>query len=380
MFTELAALPDQQIQWKEAYRKARTVRGGLRPFTQSKIIYQALIEMASASADDDFPVYLRLAFERHGLCADEGDIEKRQQLEEIDEKLKSLNLQMESVVERSAANKAARLNIVKCMYNIIGLSHLQAQSLGYSTVSSMMMHGRNTMASSVEEVLEQNASLAQILRAHVPKASVTLDEEAGASLPSNKSKPPTDSEKEIWMAKQSFKKLVYLDGVIEAIVDFCDSILGINIVENRDALALGWNPNVRIFDVADKTDRSSIGTIFFDPYNDKYWRSSQARETVLSRLFSIRQSQTGFPVAVIGLSIDPTWDDVPTPLSWNDFQEILFHFGSAVQMLLSEKAKADNRTPYYVQPTDVSGFLGTVRQSRERYFLLPLSSHCCSSR
>jgi len=359
LFTELAALPDQQIQWQVAYRKARSVRGTLRPFTESKIIYQTLNEMASSSTDADFPIYLRLAFERHGLSADEGDAEKRQQLGDIDEKLKSLNLQLESVVERSGVNKADRLNIVKCMYNIIGLSHLQAQHLGYSTVSSMMMHARNTMASSVEEVLEQNESLADILKPHVPKTSVTLDEEAGAFLPSSKPKSPTDSEKELWMAKQSFKKLVYLDGAIQALVDFCDSILGIAIVENKDASALGWNQNVRIFDVADKTDGSSIGTIFFDPYNDKYWRSSEASETVMSRLFSIRPSQTGYPVAVIGLSIDPTWDDAPTPLSWKDFQHVLFQFGSALQMLLSQRAKIDNRTPYYLQPSDVSDFLGT---------------------
>ncbi|CAJ1960041.1 unnamed protein product [Cylindrotheca closterium] len=358
LFSELAALPDQQKQWQEAHRKTRSIRGALRPFTGSKIIYQTLTEMAGSSTDAHFPIYLRLAFERNGLCADEGHPDKRQQLVEIDEKLKSLNRQLQSVVERSGANKSDRLSIVKYMYNIIGLTHLQAQHLGYSTVSSMMMHERNAMSSSVEEVLNQNESLANILRPYVPKASVTLDEEAGAFLPSSKPKAPTDSEKELWIAKQSFKKLVYLDGTIQAIVDFCDSILGINIVENKDASSLGWNQNVRIFDVANKTDGSSIGTIFFDPYNDKYWRSSEASETTMSRLFSIRPNQTRFPVAVIGLSIEPTWDDVPTPLSWKDFQDVLFHFGNALQMLLSQKAKIDNKTPYYLQPSDVSHFLG----------------------
>jgi len=80
---------------------------------------------------------------------------------------------------------------------------------------------------------------------------------------------------------------------------------------------------------------------------------------VISRLFSIRTSQTAKPVAVIGLAIDPTWDDAPTPLSWKDFQEVMFQFGKALQMLLGQKAKVDNKTPYYMQPSDVSDFLGT---------------------
>lgn len=362
LFTDLAALPDQQVQWKEAYRKARSVRGELRPFTESKIIYQTLKDMAN-SLDDDFPVYLRLAFEKHGLSADESDEEKREQMREVSEKLLSLNIQLESVVSRSGVNKADRLHIVKCMYNIIGLSRLQAQHLGYSTVSSMMMHTRNNMASSVEELLEKNESLAEILRSHLPKEAITLDEEAGAFLPSTKPKLPSDAEKELWIAKQSFTKLVYLDGVIQAIADFCDSIFGIAIVENiKDAPDVCWNPNVTMFDVIDKTDGSLIGTILFDPYSDKYWRSSEASEAVISRLFSIRTSQTTVPVAVIGLSINPTWDDAPTPLSWQDFQEVMFQFGKALQMLLGQKAKLDNGTPYYLQPSDVSDFLGTVRQ------------------
>ena len=116
----------------------------------------------------------------------------------------------------------------------------------------------------------------------------------------------------------------------------------------------------------------------------------------MSRLFSIRPSQASCPVAVVGLSIDPTWDDAPTPLSWKDFQDILFHFGTycadrsifvlyfssavslshcivlgnALQLLLGQKAKVDRSAPYYLQPSDVSDFLGAVSK-RALYVTAP---------
>lgn len=75
----------------------------------------------------------------------------------------------------------------------------------------------------------------------------------------------------------------------------------------------------------------------------------------MTRLFSQRQGQTDVPVAVIGLSVNPTWDDAPTPLTWKDFQDLLYHFGKALQLILAQKS-----TSVLTQPADTSEFLATV--------------------
>jgi Zn-dependent oligopeptidase len=360
LFTELASSPDQHPQWQEAYEKARSFRNSLQPYTQSKIIYRALMKMATESTREDFPLQLRLAFEKEGISLADEDDDKKQQLEEIQKELKALEQELEKVTRSRETSKAARLQTVKCMYNIIGLSHLQAQQLNYPTVSSMAMAAHHNMATS-EEVLEMQDRVSQFLKPHLPEVKVTLDDDTGAFLPSGKAKGPTESEKELWMAKQSVKKLLNLDGVLQGLTDFCDSIFGIRLVEEtQDSSVLGWNKNVRVFHLYDEDSDSQLGTIYFDPFRDPYFRSQEASGVVMSRLFSIRQSQTGVPVAIIGLSIDPTWDDAPTPLSWKDFQDLLYEFGKAMQLILTQKSKMDNQTPFFVQSADVSEFLATV--------------------
>lgn len=360
LFTELASLPDQHAQWKEAHEKARSFRNKLHPYTRSKIIFQALRRMAAEADKGSFPNKLRIAFEKEGVSLGDEEKEKKEQLEEIQMELRSLEQQLERIASYHETSKAARLQTVKCMYNIIGLSHLQARQLNYPTVSSMAMAAHQNMTTP-EEILKFQDQVSEILKPHLPEVKVTLDEEAGAFLPTNKPKVPSESEKELWMAKQSVKKLLHLHGVLEGITDFCDSIFGIRLVEDtQDSSVLGWNKNVRVFQLYDKDSESHLGAIYFDPFRDPYWRSQEAKDVVMSRLFSIKQNQTGVPVAIVGLSIEPSWDDAPTPLSWKDFQDILYEFGKAIQLVLTQKSRVDNQAPFFVQSADVSEFLATV--------------------
>ena len=133
------------------------------------------------------------------------------------------------------------------------------------------------------------------------------------------------------------------------------SAKGIRVVEDKNSSSvLGWNKNVRIYHLYKTDDDAKLGSIYLDPFYDPYWRSEN-NNVVMTRLFSQRQGQTDVPVGVIGLSVNPTWDDAPTPLTWKDFQDLLYHFGKALQLILAQKS-----TSVPAQPADTSEFLATV--------------------
>lgn len=387
LFTKLASLPDQQEEWQRAAETARKIIDNkIQPYTQSRIVFEKLKDMANGTDGNDFPLHIRMAFEKEGVnlpVQDDGD-DDFNRIKTISDQLKVLEKELETISSYKEASKAARLNTVKCMYNVIGLKNLQAQQLSYPTVTSMAMAAHNNMATSKEEILKVQNSVAQFLKPYLPEVEFTLDQDAGAFLPNSKSNGPTESEKEVWRAKQSIKKLIFLDGALQGLSDFCDSIFGIKVVEEKNnSSVLGWNKNVRIFHLLNKEDASELGSIYLDPFYDPYWRS-ETNNVVMTRLFSQRQNQTDLPIAVIGLSISPTWDDVPTPLTWKDFQDLLYQFGKALQLILAQKGKQNSPV---VQPADMSEFLATVSQiflfllSHYHFYsnLLGLSSCYCGS-
>ena len=230
LFTELASRPDQHEQWQKAHRKAKLlIDEKVQPYTQSKIIYQALIDMANESDSGDFPRNVSMAFEKEGVSLEveaDGGNDELQRVKTISDQLKLLEKQLETISSYQDASKAARLNTVKCMYNVVGLSHLQAQQLNYPTVSSMAMTAHNNLALSQEEVLDLHDKVSEFLKPHLPDVELILDQDAGAFLPSSKSSGPTESEKELWRAKQSLKNLLFLDGALQGLCDFCESIFG----------------------------------------------------------------------------------------------------------------------------------------------------------
>jgi Zn-dependent oligopeptidase len=107
-----------------------------------------------------------------------------------------------------------------------------------------------------------------------------------------------------------------------------------------------------------------LGTIYLDLFRDPYWRSQEASDIVMTRLFSKRQSQTEVPVGVVALSIEPSWDDAPNPITWKDFQDLLYQFGMALQLILTKNSSLNNQTPFFVQAADCTEFLATVSKSR----------------
>jgi hypothetical protein len=80
----------------------------------------------------------------------------------------------------------------------------------------------------------------------------------------------------------------------------------------------------------------------------------------MTSLFSQRQSQTVVPVAIVALKLRPTWDDSPTPLSWQDTRDVLYQFGKALQLILAN-ANAPKYSINVPPPPDVSEFMAAVR-------------------
>ena len=111
-----------------------------------------------------------------------------------------------------------------------------------------------------------------------------------------------------------------------------------------------------------------LGTIYWDPYCDSYWRSENAKELVMTRLFSQNVHQTAAPVVIMALKIRPTWDDTPTPMTWNDTRDLLYQFGKALQLTLNQAALRDDIT-LEKAPIGHGRVLGSRKQPCVRIFL-----------
>jgi hypothetical protein len=354
LFTELASPPDQWKHWQSAYSKLQRELQDL-PWRESKIIYKALEEEAASLSM--MPSDCRIDFQRQGAHIEddndnEDDASARDELQELQEELQLLKGRFAQNEDYTFASKAARLQTVSDLYNWIGKSNLQAQKLGYSTIFEMYTHSCKHMTTP-EEVVTLFQEVTSFLKAHLPDLGATLDAEAGAFLPT-KEKPPSDEQKAVWKARYMLKKTLRLHGVLKGIADFCETIFGVRIVQDKELK--GWNQNVRVLRLYEVETETPLGTIYLDPFQDSYWRSDEAEDLVTSRLFTERRSQAATPVVVMALKIPPTWDDAPTPLSWDDTRDLLFQYGNALQMILSQAKKEHG----VIVPADGATFLACV--------------------
>ena len=171
--------------------------------------------------------------------------------------------------------------------------------------------------------------------------------------------------KELLKSKYDFKQRIRLHGAIAGIIDFCDTILGIHVVQEQEqdddstASNKGWNKNVRLLhlykkqneDTSDGDDNSIyLGTIYLDLFADSYWRTDEAKELVNSKLFnsSLITSQTIGPCVVMSLKIYPIWDNTPIPITFSDLSQLLYQFGKSIQLLLQQSNIKNN---YYSNTT-----------------------------
>jgi Zn-dependent oligopeptidase len=180
-----------------------------------------------------------------------------------------------------------------------------------------------------------------------------------------------EEQKQLWTAKQNYTKCIRLHGILQALKDFTDAILGVRL-EIEPSTDKGWNKNVQLIHVYKKKDDGReatdddnddgdlfLGTIYMDPFADAYWRTDDAKELVTTRLFSRSSYQTPAPIAMMSLRIKPTWDDEPNPMTLDDTRDVLYQFGKALQLILQQQQLL-GRITVEKPPIDTSELLAHV--------------------
>ena len=302
--------------------------------------------------------------------------------------------------------KPNQLQTLSDLYQIIGLTWQQARLLGYQTVCQMEMgstsavsKSRSHMVTSVEQIRDLHQQVMEIIRPYVKEEVAQLDqailqEVLGGSAGGGDSKMAErrrqHQEKEqrrlLWHARHAMKQYLTLDGVLEGLFDWTQTLLGISVEEVVDDSGksgvrgvavddiFGWHQNVRLFEVYydasvagnisgdDENENSKLllGRFYLDPYE----RSAKPR-TPNTWLFSQRFSQSMVPVVVMSLCMDsPAWKDDPTLLTWDMVRSLLHQYGKALQLILSASAASPYQSisldAIRYAPVDVSEFLPYV--------------------
>ncbi|KAG7373252.1 peptidase M3 family protein [Nitzschia inconspicua] len=367
LYTLLAANPDQIQAWKEVttspfVKQVIAMAGHSSPLYQSTIVYQALTKSVEDSSDPCF-----VPFYKQGMHLTDANTEEKEQLPQIQQELQIIQDRLQQLPSYEHASKAVRLQCVSDMYNCLGLTRLQAQMIGYTSVREMSQKQHLHMNTDRLKWRAICDDVSNFLQPFLPRHTKLNLEGAGAFLddsnrPGNVAASTPEEQLAVLKAKYDFKQCMRLHGVLQGIVDFCDAILGIRVVEDTVAKQEGWSKNARLLHLYEKkgddsADNQYLGTIYWDPFADAYWRTDEAEDLVMTRLFSRNVQQTVAPVAVMALKIRPTWDDAPALVGWDDTRDLLFHFGNAMQMILVQASQRRNLT-LPKSPVDASEFLG----------------------
>ncbi len=416
LYTTLASPPDQIQAWRTAALTVEALTQDLPlQLYQSTVIYNAMM-MASRRTGTPPPPSVVCNFHKQGVHIVDGSTDTsttrgdgtggsnthREQLRTFHRELTTLNNRLQRVESYEGASKAVRLQCVSDMYNIIGLSALQASKMKVGTdddvadaehevradtaISAGKVHHRMVSSPRTELVQGLFPEILSFLQPHLPQRTKLNLAGAGAFLENHKpagakarpSDPAGEEElRAVWEANKRMKDCLRLHGVMQGVKDFCDAILGIRVEEehpssgsNSNSSSLGWNKNVRLVHLYKKAvtidangddgalNDTYLGTIYLDPYRDPYWRTEDAKDLVMTELFSKNIYQTAAPVVIMALKINPAWDDAPTPMTWSDLRDFLYQFGKALQLILVQNAKMKNMA--LPIPIDAPEFLAHV--------------------
>ena len=363
LFRQLAALPEDIVQWNKMVSKWNDALLSL-PLRQSTILYKALQRSQQEGPTNrmTLPKSLELDFQKRGAHLKEEEEDERADLIQIQSQLTRLGARLSEIPEFSQAKKKQRLQAVSDMYNVIGLSHQQAQLLRYDNVAQLEMEQHMADLATVQKWVE---TVREMVQPHIPQKTVKLDAavSAGAFLGEDKSQGVNQEEKEKWEARRSVQKLLNLDGVLQGLQEFGSGLLGLTISEQKENVD-AWQKDVRLFHVRHADTNELLGSIYLDPYERQDKSGGE-----FTTLFSKRKAQTSSPIAVVSMNIQaPAWDDEPTPMNFGDTRTLLYEMGKAIQMLLQA-----NSTPSATVPLDCSEMLGNVSGHSLMFF------SCCST-
>jgi Zn-dependent oligopeptidase len=139
------------------------------------------------------------------------------------------------------------------------------------------------------------------------------------------------------------REYLTLDGVLMGMFGLARALFGIEIQESESPR--GWTNDVRLFHAVDETTKEHLASFYLDPY----FRGTKARYCFLSPLG--RQSM--FLSAPI---TPPGWNDMPTPLKFEDAFALFHEFGHALQYILAKESPV----PVDHMPQDVSEMMPLV--------------------
>lgn len=416
LYHDLAATPDRQEAWTEALEKIRerTLAPSRVPWRESKVVYQRLVQLASEEGSDGAPVgaaspslaALLLEYQKHGAhlplttgsnddSSEESTNEERtEELQGLEAELKQIRSRLHALPsEQSLLSKNQQLQMVSDLYNWLGYSKLQGSRLSEdasarpnwfsSSMSSPTYSGQRqrTLAAlpDTEAVaLDLGPRAAELLKAYLPKPKASLDAEVAgmlgggnkdANIPAG---PSSEEERLLFKSKWKVQKIFFLHGVLQGIGDFWDAMFGIRLEKAAGEAAEGWNPSVTVFRLYEADTDEPLGTIYLDGFKDSYWKTEEAQDLTTAFSFTGARHQTSLPVAVVALGIEPTWDDAPTPLTWDNTRDLLYQMGKALQLVLANhhlhsgvamiSSLSDARGSRGSGEEDISEVLGTVRR------------------
>ena len=429
LYETLASPPDKIEDWTkvaEGIADSQATQRFLERLYRSSIVYKNLEERCMESTtnaasspaastqpktETNVPSFLVPFLKRGAHIAsdtDSSDNAQAETMQQFQQELSILNGRLDTVVSYDRASKAMRLQCMSDMYNCIGLSRLQAKSIlqkleqqqhetKKDSVWNLARLQHKHMVKSPQTELMDGLfpELAASMESFLPKQA-KLDLEGVGAFLEGKSEignsinsgggGDADAAIALRKARYDFKQRIRLHGVLKGFYDFCDQILGIVVVEDTESNnnVAGWSKNVRLLHLyeksSDKGSNSSedrddddnskdkyLGTIYFDPFADSYWRTEDAKHLVKTRLFSQQPTgQTVAPVAMVALKITPIWDDTPVPMTWGDTIDLLHQFGNALQLILDQSRQQHNyleNDPATIEasPIDTSDFLSHVR-------------------
>ena len=180
LYQTLASTPDKIDDWHKAAESvdSKRTKDFVEKLYQSRIVYNALANAMKGS--ERIPSVL-IPFWKRGTHMNTGDVESLQQFQN---ELSTLNDRLDNVVSYERASKAMRLQCMSDMYNCIGLSRMQAESLlsrspiDDDSVWSMAKLQHNHMVESPQTELLDSLfpEIASSLENYLPKqAKLNLD-------------------------------------------------------------------------------------------------------------------------------------------------------------------------------------------------------------
>jgi len=306
--------------------------------------------------------------------------DERKQYRKYVSALEDVEVELQSVTKPRLTQQ-----LVRDMYNYVGLRTEQAKLLGYESVCEMAMANVGTsriatvdqiksLHDSVSErvlplIAEMNKTSSSMKTSPVDDlmapAGPTVSHAGGSGVPLLD--PVRRDEREMIRLEHH----VTLDGALQFAFVLMKDLLGIQIVEEDiegDGAILAWDRDVRLFRVYDGHSSDYLGSFYLDPFA----RAEKLDRPVTAPVFSVRgerqqqeptaASAASYPVVCVSLTAQPpAWDTEPARLGWADTEALLHELAHAVDYLVSSsRLPFQSIAGYNTLPFDRSELLPKV--------------------